>query len=221
MCGIVGIFDAARREPIRESTVRAMADAIAHRGPDGEGFHFAPGIALGHRRLSIIDLAGGAQPMWDEGRRFCIVFNGEIYNFRALAEELRARGARFRTNSDTEVILEGWRHWGEGALGRINGMFAFALWDAHDETLFIARDRLGKKPLYYAMPQPTRLVFASELKALVKTGLISTEIAADSVEDYLTLGYVPDPKTRDCWSKVPFPRHKLMPGLPQGKWTVG
>ncbi|HET9147541.1 MAG TPA: asparagine synthetase B, partial [Acetobacteraceae bacterium] len=132
-----------------EGLLRRMTGAIAHRGPDAEGFHTESGIGLGFRRLSIIDLAGGDQPMGNEDGTVTVAFNGEIYNFQPLREELRAAGHQFRTKSDTEVIVHGWEEWGLGVLGRLSGMFAIALWDRSQKTLLLARDRLGKKPLYY------------------------------------------------------------------------
>src|SRR5271154_2959132 len=167
MCGISGWFDSRGKRPADVALVRRMNDRIAHRGPDGDGFHFADGIGFGHRRLAIIDLAGGHQPMFNEDGRVCITFNGEIYNFKALREELLARGHRFATHSDTEVIVHGWEEWGEGCLDRLQGMFAFALWDDRTETLFLARDRMGEKPIYYATLADGTFLFASELKALL------------------------------------------------------
>jgi asparagine synthase (glutamine-hydrolysing) len=149
MCGITGIFDCGGYAEIDRALLRRMTDAIRHRGPDGEGFYHAPGIGLGHRRLAIIDLVGGVQPLFNEDQTVCVVFNGEIYNFQPLIAELTACGHVFRTRSDTEVIVHAWEEWGEACLDRFNGMFAFALWDSRSETLFLARDRLGEKPLYY------------------------------------------------------------------------
>lgn len=209
MCGIVGLFDAEGREDFDRALVKRMADAIAHRGPDADGFHFAPGVALAHRRLAIIDVAAGQQPMFSVDGRVVVVFNGEIYNFQDLTRELRVLGHRFQTHSDTEVIIEAWRAWGPACVKRFSGMFAFALWDADRETLFLARDHLGKKPLYYAL-EGRRLAFASELKGLMPCSWISRRLATDAVEDYFGLGYVPDPKSiyRDIL-KLP-PGHQLL-----------
>lgn len=172
-----------------------MTNAIAHRGPDGTGDFLAPGIAFGHRRLSIIDLAGGHQPMTLLDGSLTVTFNGEIYNFKALRAELETRGARFATDCDTEVLLHGWREWGPALLDRLSGMFAFALWDARDWTLVLARDRLGKKPLHYcALPDGT-FAFASEIKALLEIAEIDRTIDKEAVEDFFAYGYVPDPKT--------------------------
>jgi asparagine synthase (glutamine-hydrolysing) len=195
MCGISGVVDIAARRSINPALMRAMNDTIDHRGPDGEGFHFEPGVAFGHRRLSIIDLEGGKQPLYNEDESVVVTYNGEIYNFQGLAEELAALGHRFRTHCDTEVIVHAWEQWGEACLARFNGMFAFAIWDRRAETLFMARDRLGVKPLYYAELPDGQLIFGSELKALlVHPGLVP-EVDPTAIEDYLCFGYVPDPKT--------------------------
>src|SRR5579862_5350422 len=167
MCGIVGIYDGQGPNPIDRQLLQRMADAIAHRGPDGSGFHLAPGIGLGHRRLAIIDVAGGHQPLFNEDETVAVTYNGEIYNFQELAAELAAKGHRFRTHSDTEVIVHAWEEWGEAAVNRLQGMFAFAIWDENRKTLFLARDRFGKKPLYYTVLGDGRLLFASEMKALL------------------------------------------------------
>jgi asparagine synthase (glutamine-hydrolysing) len=192
MCGIAGIFHRDVPKPVDPARVRMMIDAIAHRGPDGEGIWTAPGIGLGHRRLSIIDLAGGDQPMVSADGRLVTVFNGEIYNYRELRIELEAAGAVFATNSDTEVILHGWRRWGQACLDRFSGMFAFALFDAGAQTLWLARDRLGVKPLYYAELGDGTLLFGSELKALLAHPRLRRAPDLSAVEDYLGLGYVPD-----------------------------
>lgn len=192
MCGIAGIFHPATPKPIDPARIAAMTDAMVHRGPDGSGIWHAGGIGLGHRRLSIIDLGGGAQPMEAEDGRVVVSFNGEIYNFAELRGELEAKGARFRTNSDTEVLLHGWRIWGTGMLDRLNGMFAFALYDADRQALWLVRDRLGVKPLYYAMLSDGALAFASELKGLLAHPLLRRTPDLHAIEDYLALGYVPD-----------------------------
>ena len=172
-----------------------MNDAVRHRGPDGEGFHFEPGLALGHRRLAIIDLQTGSQPMFTEEGRIAIVFNGEIYNFRELREYLQNLGHSFRTRSDTEVILRAWVHWGRSCVERLHGMFAFALWDGRAQTLFLARDRLGEKPLYYASLADGSLIFGSELKALSVHPAMPRKIDPCAVEDFFTFGYINDPRT--------------------------
>lgn len=193
MCGIAGILDHRGYATIDRGLLGRMTGALRHRGPDGDGFHFAPGIGLGHRRLAIIDLAGGDQPIFNEDRNVCVVFNGEIYNFQSLMTELASRGHRFRTRSDTEVIVHAWEEWGEACLDRFNGMFAFALWDARTETLFLARDRLGEKPLYYACLANGWLLFASELKSLSLCPGLDRRLDPQAIEEFFALGYVPDP----------------------------
>ncbi len=167
MCGIAGLFDSTGRAEIPRALVTQMNEALAHRGPDDSGVHLEPGVALAHQRLSIIDLASGHQPLYNEDRSVVVVFNGEIYNFQELAAELAACGHGFRTHSDTEVIVHAWEEWGEACVKRFRGMFAFALWDRNRETLFLARDRLGVKPLYYAQLPAGMWIFGSELKALL------------------------------------------------------
>ena len=150
MCGIAGLFYPATPKPVDPARLRAMADAIAHRGPDGAGVWTGPGVGFAHRRLSIIDLEGSPQPMASADARLTIVFNGEIYNYRELRSELQRRGAVFATDGDTEVLLHGYAAWGAAMLQRLNGMFAFAIHDAAAQTLFLARDRMGVKPLHWA-----------------------------------------------------------------------
>jgi asparagine synthase (glutamine-hydrolysing) len=195
MCGISGWFDMAGTRPPDRLMAKAMNDAIAHRGPDGEGFHFEPGLALGHRRLAIIDLATGEQPMFTEGNRICIVFNGEIFNYRELRRVLERRGHSFRTKSDTEVILRAWVEWGGDCVDHIQGQFAFALWDKSEQTLFLARDRLGEKPLYYAMLADKTFLFGSELKALMASPALPRTIDPLAVEDFFAYGYITDPRS--------------------------
>ncbi|MEY2925865.1 MAG: hypothetical protein RL367_342, partial [Pseudomonadota bacterium] len=149
MCGIAGLFHLETPKPVAEGRVRAMADVQAHRGPDGSGVWVAPGIGLGHRRLSIIDVAGSPQPMVSADDGLVITYNGEVYNYQEIRAELLALGHRFNTHGDTEVILNGYRQWGSAVLARLNGMFAFAIHDKAAQTLFLARDRLGVKPLHY------------------------------------------------------------------------
>lgn len=195
MCGITGIFDRLGKREIDRSLLTAMNESQRHRGPDDGGLYLEPGLGLGHRRLSIIDLAGGHQPLFNHERTVAVVFNGEIYNFQALRRELEAAGYAFETNSDTEAIVHGWQAWGPDCVRRFRGMFAFALWDKKSETLFLARDRLGKKPLYYADLPDGQFIFASELKALCAHAGLPREIEPRAVEDYFAYGYVPDPKT--------------------------
>jgi asparagine synthase (glutamine-hydrolysing) len=192
MCGIAGIFHLETAKPVDPDRVKRMTDAIAHRGPDGSGVWTAPGIGLGHRRLSIIDLDGGAQPMHSDDEALTLSFNGEIYNFMELRAELEAAGYAFRTHSDSEVILHGWRHWGPDCVSRFLGMFVFAIYDARTRQLFLARDRLGVKPLFYAAIADGSVIFGSELKALTAHPALRREADLSAVDDYLAFGYVPD-----------------------------
>ncbi len=195
MCGITGIFDTRAKRDVPRDILVAMNDAIAHRGPDDDGFHLEPGLGLGHRRLSIIDVAGGHQPIWNEDETVGIVYNGEIYNYRSLVVELEARGHRFRTRCDTEVVIHAWEEWGEACVTRFRGMFAFAVWDRNRETLFLGRDRLGVKPMFYTVMPDGLLLFGSELKALLAHPALARTIEPETVEDYFALGYVPEPRT--------------------------
>jgi asparagine synthase (glutamine-hydrolysing) len=189
MCGLAGIAGQSNKDAIQE-----MTRQLAHRGPDGEGFYFTEGVALGHRRLSVIDLETGHQPMTTPDGRHTIVFNGEIYNFPELRKELESRGTRFRTRSDTEVLLEAYAAWGNDAVRKLRGMFAFAVWDAANRQLFAARDRLGLKPLYFAEVRGS-LIFASEMKGLLAHPEIPREIDLLALDDFLTYLYVPAPRT--------------------------
>jgi asparagine synthase (glutamine-hydrolysing) len=195
MCGIVGIFDRTGQRPVDAALLKRMNDAIAHRGPDGEGFHNEPGIGLGHRRLAIIDVGSGQQPIYNETGDVGIVFNGEIYNYAEIARELTAAGHVFRTRSDTEVIVHAWEQWGEACLARLRGMFAFLLWDRRRGVLFAARDRTGEKPLYYASLADGHVVFASELKALLAHPDLDRRLDVRAIEEFFAFGYVPDPRT--------------------------
>ncbi len=192
MCAIAGIFYPDTPKPVDPARIGAMTDVQAHRGPDGSGIWTAQGVGFGHRRLSIIDLDGGAQPMHSADGALTVTYNGEIYNFAEARAALEARGARFRTSSDTEVLLHGWAVWGPAMLERLNGMFAFALHDARTQSLFMARDRLGVKPLHYVMLSDGGLAFASELKGLLAHPLLRRVVDVRAVEDFLALGYVPD-----------------------------
>src|SRR3954468_15175826 len=197
MCGIAGLVQLTPGKRISAATTvaRAMADCMTHRGPtESAVWESADGsVALSHRRLSIIDLSPlGRNPMsWDNGRLW-ITFNGEIYNFRELRQELEAAGCRFRSQTDTEVVLAAYDRWGISAVQRLAGMFAFALWDETKQRLWIVRDRLGKKPLYYA-ELPGGLRFASELKALLVDDRVPRVVDPDALGMYLRLGYVPSP----------------------------
>ncbi|MES2700321.1 MAG: asparagine synthase (glutamine-hydrolyzing), partial [Pseudomonadota bacterium] len=192
MCGIAGIFHCGTIKPVDPARVERMCDAMAHRGPDGHGVWTAPGVGLGHRRLSIIDLAGSPQPMHSVDDRHVISFNGEVYNFKELRRELEAEGAKFRTHGDTEVILAAYQKWGPACVSRLNGMFVFAIYDKAERTLFLARDRFGVKPLFTAMLSDGSLAFASELKGLLAHPLLRREADPLAVEDYMAWGYVPD-----------------------------
>lgn len=195
MCGIAGIFDLKERSPIDPALLRQMNNAIVHRGPDGEGFHLTPGAGLAHRRLSIIDVAGGRQPIFNEDDTVSLIYNGEIYNYQEIDAELKAVGHHFRTHCDSETVVHAWEQWGARCVDRFRGMFAFALHDEKTQTLFLARDRLGKKPLYYAVVGGRFLIFASELKALMAHPLFERCLDRTAVDDYLAFGYVPDPAT--------------------------
>lgn len=194
MCGIVGVVDFGAPCPGREAFLRQGCAAVAHRGPDAEGIWTDDRAGFGHRRLSIIDLGSGDQPMHDSTGRYCITFNGEIYNYRELRDELSAKGCVFRTKSDTEVILNAYATWGTGCLERLNGIFAFGLWDTVDRVLLLARDHLGVKPLLYALTND-RLLFASDLMALEGAPGVDGAIDLPALSDYLSLGYVLSPKT--------------------------
>jgi asparagine synthase (glutamine-hydrolysing) len=192
MCGIAGLFHVETAKPVDPARIRAMTNAQAHRGPDGSGVWTAQGVGLGHRRLSIIDLGGGAQPMASTDGQIVVTYNGEIYNFRDVRRELEAKGAVFVTNSDTEVLIHGWRAWGPELLTRLNGMFAFALYDDSKKSLLLARDRLGVKPLHYTRLTDGSIAFASELKGLLANPVVRREVNPTAIEDYFAFGYVPD-----------------------------
>lgn len=218
MCGICGVIGIERSE-LGEAVTRRMMEALWHRGPDEDGILIAPSTALGMRRLSIIDLPGGHQPVFNETGTVGIVFNGEIYNFRQLRKTLESRGHAFRTSSDTEAIVHAYEEWGEQCVRELRGMFAFAIWDARAcgtsgdgarrARIFLARDRLGIKPLYYACADGA-LYFASEVRALIATGQIAAHLAPDSLEAYLLFGSVAEPSTLvEGVFSVP-PGHSLM-----------
>lgn len=193
MCGIVGLL-ARRGRPVDEAALKSMADAIVHRGPDDEGF-FVDGIAgLGFRRLSIIDVEGGHQPLTNEDETVWVVFNGEIYNYKELRRELEGKGHRFRTMTDTEVIVHLYEELGEGFVERLRGMFGIALWDVARQKLILARDPFGIKPLYYAMTDEW-IAFGSEIKSVLAAPGVGREVDRQAFWDYLTFQYVPDPRT--------------------------
>ena len=224
MCGIVGIFDTRGSREIAHELAARMNESQHHRGPDEVGLHLEPGVALGHRRLSIIDVSTGQQPLYNEDGSVVIVYNGEIYNYQALIPELVSLGHAFRTKSDTEVIVHAWEAWGEACVDRFRGMFAFALYDRNRSTLFLARDRLGVKPLHYALLPDGTLVFGSELKSLLAYPGFPRAIDPLAVEEYFALGYVPEPRTIfEAARKLP-PAHTLTlrrgdpPAMPKMYW---
>ena len=194
MCGISGLFDTQGQRDFDRALASRINNIQAHRGPDEDDLHFEPGLALGHRRLSVIDLATGQQPLFNEDGSVGIVFNGEIYNFQELVPELQALGHTFRTRSDTEVIVHAWEAWGPECVHRLRGMFAFALWDRKQQTLFLARDRLGVKPMHYAWLADGSFIFGSELKVITAHPAFVRDIDPLAVEDYFSFGYVPDPR---------------------------
>ena len=194
MCGICGIFDSSPGVVVEPRMLKAMADTISHRGPDDDGFYFEPGIGLGHRRLSIIDLEGGHQPLSNEDGSVWIVFNGEIYNYEELNRRYLSNGHSFRTRCDTETIVHLYEELGEVCFAELRGMFALALWDSRRRRLLLARDRIGKKPLFYSW-DGRRLLFGSEIKALWPAGGVSKDMDLEAFSDYLSYQYVAAPKT--------------------------
>src|SRR6266852_5638665 len=194
MCGICGKFMLDREAYVPEVLVKAMADAITHRGPDDEGFYISGQIGLGFRRLSIIDLSGGHQPLSNEDGTVWIVFNGEIYNYRTLRQELVSKGHIFKTKSDTEVIVHLYEEYGTECVQKLRGMFAFALWDGGAKTLFLARDRVGIKPLYYYVGRDF-LSFGSEIKAILSDPAVDRDVDPAIIDRFLTYLYVPGGQT--------------------------
>ena len=205
MCGICGVYNFGTREPVARDLLKRSTDAMAHRGPDDEGFHVDGDCGLGNRRLSIIDLPGGHQPIANEDETIWITFNGEIYNYRELRPGLESRGHRFRTSTDTEAIVHLYEDYDLHCVDHLRGMFAFALWDSRRRRLLVARDRLGIKPVFYRL-EPGRLVFASELRALGELAATRFEIDPQSVYDFFGFRYVPAPRT--FYRSV----EKLLPG---------
>lgn len=194
VCGLAGIYNYQNEQPIQESVLRRMTAALTHRGPDDDGFHVAGRIGLGHRRLSIIDVASGHQPIFNEDGSVAVVLNGEIYNYPELAALVTARGHQLKTRSDTETIVHLYEEFGEACVRHLRGMFAFALWDSREQKLLLARDRVGKKPLYFADIGGT-LLFGSELKALLEHPAMPREIDPLAVADYFSYQFIPAPKT--------------------------
>jgi len=209
MCGIAGLFDTRGKRDFAPSLMERINNVQAHRGPDELGLHLEPGLAFGHRRLSVIDLASGQQPLFNEDNSVAIVFNGEIYNYQALTTELKALGHVFRTRSDTEVIIHAWEAWGEGCVQRLRGMFAFAVWDRNQQTLFLARDRLGVKPMFYALLGDGSFIFGSELKVITAHPDFVRSIDPLAVEEYFALGYVADPRCIYTGAHKLAPAHTL------------
>jgi asparagine synthase (glutamine-hydrolysing) len=205
MCGIAGIIDTRSGSRVEHSTVHRMCERIVHRGPDEEGIYVKDGTGLGMRRLSIIDVAGGQQPVFNEDRNAWIVFNGEVYNFPDLRPDLEAKGHKFRTHSDTEVIIHLYEEMGGDCVQKLRGMFAFAIYDERHQKLFVARDRLGKKPLHYAFHNG-KFLFASEIKSILEVAPELAEVNVSALWQYMNLGYVPDPAT--AFKHI----HKLPPG---------
>jgi len=226
MCGIAGLFDTRGKRDFAPKLMERINNVQAHRGPDELGLHLESGLAFGHRRLSVIDLASGQQPLFNEDNSVAIVFNGEIYNYLALTTELKALGHVFRTRSDTEVIIHAWEAWGEACVHRLRGMFAFAVWDRNQQTLFLARDRLGVKPMFYALLADGSFIFGSELKVITAHPDFVRSIDPLAVEEYFALGYVADPRCIYTGAHKLAPAHTLTlrhgQGLPEPKpyWDV-
>ena len=214
MCGFVGFASAKHNAEEAKKTVKAMADLIAHRGPDGEGFYVDDRAALGHRRLSIIDLAGGAQPMFNEDGSLVIVYNGEAYNFMELRGQLIAAGHTFATQSDTEVLLHGYEQWGKDLPAKLRGMFAFVIWDKTTGTLFGARDIFGIKPFYYYQNEQGELLFGSEIKSFLPHPGFKKELNEERLPEYLSIEYIPNEETM-------FKGVYKLPGAHMFTWRAG
>lgn len=210
MCGIAGIIRSVGLSDTDRLLLERMTDSISHRGPDGSGYYISSQVGLGHRRLAIIDIHEGQQPLYNEDDSVVVVFNGEIYNFATLRKELEAAGHIFKTNSDTEVIVHGWEEWGSDCVSRFQGMFAFVLHDTRNDLVFAARDRIGIKPFYYAYNGTGELLFASELKALECYDALDRTLDVQAVEDYFAYGYIPDPKTIYTSVRKLEPGHALL-----------
>src|SRR6266498_4069701 len=205
MCGLSGIYNYKTLEPVSERLLKAMNDTLVHRGPDDEGFYVSNEVGLGHRRLSIIDLAAGHQPMTNEDDTVWVAFNGEIYNFTDLHRWLEAKGHQFKTRSDTEIIVHLYEEKGEDCFRELRGMFAIAIWDRRKRKLVLARDRVGKKPLFY-YDDGSRVLFGSEIKAILQVPGISRDIDVEALSDYFSFLYVPAPKS--IFKKI----RKVLPG---------
>lgn len=209
MCGIAGIYDSVDHTPIPSFLIKAMTDSLVHRGPDDDGIYVSGGIGLGHRRLSIIDLEAGHQPMTNEDGTVWVVFNGEIYNFLELKDFLVRKGHIFKSRSDTETIVHLYEEQGEECFSSLRGMFAIAIWDAPNRKLVLARDRVGKKPLFYFY-EGSRLAFASEMKAILKVPGVPREMDPQAVSDYFSFLYVPSPKSIFKHIRKVMPGHYLV-----------
>ena len=209
MCGISGIFEFDQARTVDREVVQRMNESLRHRGPDDEGIYVDRGIGLGHRRLSIIDVAGGHQPISNEDGTVWVLLNGEIYNYPALSQDLRARGHRFATNSDTEAIVHLYEECGEDCFSQLRGMFAIAIWDSKRRRLLLARDRVGKKPLYYSVDH-NRVIFGSELKAILAADGSPRTMDPLAVCDYFSLGYIPAPRTIYRGARKLLPAHYLV-----------
>jgi asparagine synthase (glutamine-hydrolysing) len=230
MCGITGIFDTRSARPVDPQVLERMNNSQTHRGPDEGSVHIEPGVGFGHRRLSIIDVATGQQPLFNEDGSVVIVFNGEIYNYQELIPELQALGHVFHTKSDTECIVHAWESWGEDCVKRLRGMFAFALWDRNKQTFFMARDRMAVKPMFYALLDDGTLLFGSELKSLLAydgpRGGLKRDIEPQAIEEYFALGYVAEPRTIFRQARKLPPAHTLAirrgepVGEPREYWDV-
>src|SRR5690606_33905372 len=228
MCGIAGIFHLGTVKPVDPVRVERMCDALAHRGPDGAAVWTAPGVGLGLRYLAVTDGDGDTSlaPIQSDDGLAAIVFDGRIYNGRELRREIEALGGRLRTNGDAETVLAAWRQWGPACLARLHGMFAFAVYDARQRTLLVARDRLGEKPMFTARLSDGSLAFASELKGLLAHPLLRREVDPLAIEDYLAWGYVPDHRSiLKGVEKLPAGHYRLLrhndsPAPPQPWWDV-
>jgi asparagine synthase (glutamine-hydrolysing) len=195
MCGIVGIFDTQGQRDIDRAALHRMNESQHHRGPDEGELYLEKALGMGHRRLSVIDLATGQQPLFSADRSVVIVYNGETYNYRELMAELKDMGYQFQTKSDTEVVLHAWQAWGPDCVHRLRGMFAFAIWDRNQQTMFLARDHIGVKPMFYSLLPTGYFVFGSELKSIMTHPELSRELNPQAIEDYFAYGYIPEPKT--------------------------
>lgn len=209
MCGICGVYNRQSQEPISKQFLERMTAIISHRGPDEGGMYLAASVGLGFARLSIIDVQGSQQPIANETGEIHLVFNGEIWNYQALRRELQARGHQFRSKGDTEVIVHAYEEYGLDCLAHLHGMFAFALWDAKRQSLFLARDRLGKKPLYYTLVDGD-LLFASEIKALLLDPRVKKQVDVQNLADFLSIRYVPGPATLFAGIYKVLPAHFLL-----------